>query len=375
MALVTKAQIASALTQRFADRIANQINRTVLLAQLVPVKNDRGQGQNVQWVARFGTAKGAAIADGADVSTFNNDDKVPAVLQFAVHHDAFKLTGLARAVANAAGNPDELSDLFMDEMGDSVERQAKGISEQLYLGDGGTSPQKIHGLTPASGVAAIGDTGVYATIDRSVFPQWQASVLDATAFSAGNTLGSFSYRESEQAVPAGSNQDIPEGIKMMRRLRRDIYTASSKKPDVIVTTPTLHEAYGLAVHKERRWMDQIRTGRGLIQLDAGYNVLEFDGIPMIEDIDCPAGEMLFLNSMELEIRQLPDRADRVNRATGMVQLAGTPDEHLGMGRTKLEARVQPLDVKGDAFPYALYSYLQLANKQCNAHGRITGLTE
>ena len=105
MADITRALIANALTQRFMDRIASTINRTVLLAQIAPVKNDRGQGQNVQWDAKFGTSVGTAIADGADVSTFNNDDKVPAVLQFAVMHDAFKLTGLARAVAAAAGNP------------------------------------------------------------------------------------------------------------------------------------------------------------------------------------------------------------------------------------------------------------------------------
>lgn len=365
MADITKAAVAAALTQRFMDRIASTINRTVLLAQIAPVKNDRGQGQNVQWDAKFGAAVGSAIADGANVATFNNDDKVPAVLQYAVMHDAFKLTGLARAVATAAGNPSDLSDLWLDALGDSVERQAKGISQALYLGDGSTGPQLLHGLTPAAGVSAVGDTGVYATIDRAVRTAWQSSVIDATAFDAGNLTGRFNL------TLAG--QPAPEGIRMMRSAGRAIYEASSEPYDVIVTSPILHEAYGLATHAERRWVDQVRTASGMVKLDQGYQVLEFDGKVMIQDTDCPADEMLFLNTRHMHIQQLPDRADRVNRSMGMVQVAGTADEFLGSGKTKLQARIQPLQIQGDAFPFALYSYLQLCIKSPNRFARISGL--
>lgn len=366
MATIDKALVASALTQRFMDRIASTINRTVLMAQIAPVRNDKGQGQNVQWDAKFGTTVGAAIADGADVTTFNNDDKVPAVLQYAVMHDAFKLTGLARAVAAAAGNPAELSDLWLDALGDSVERQAKGISQQLYLGAGTTGPQLINGLTPASGVAAIGDTGVYATIDRAVRTAWQSTVIDATAFDAvNNPTGRFGLTVT--------GESSPEGIQMMRAAGRGIYEASSEPYDVIVTSPILHEAYGLANHAERRWVDTVRTAAGMVKLDNGYQVLEFDGKVMIQDTDCPADEMLFLNTREMHIQQLPDRVDRVNRAMGNVAVAGTADEFLGRGRTKLQARIQPLDIKGDAFPFALYSYLQLCVKTPNRFARITGL--
>lgn len=365
MATIDKALVAGALTQRFMDRIASAVSRTVLLAQIAPVKNDRGLGQNVQWDVRFGSATGAAIADGADVTVFNNDDKVPAVLQYAVMHNAFKVTGLARAVAIAAGNPADLADLWMDALGDSVEQHAQGISQALYLGAGTTGPQLINGLVPTSGVAAIDDSGVYATIDRAVRTQWQSTVVDATAFDAGNPTGRFNLTLS--------GQPAPEGIRMMRAVSRGIYEASKKPYDVIVTSPILHEAYGLATHAERRWVDQIRTASGMVKLDAGYQVLEFDGKAMIQDTDCPADEMLFLNTSEMHIQQLPDRSDRVNRAMGMIGVSGTEDEFLGSGRTKLQARIQPLDIKGDAFPFALYSYMQLCVKNCNRFGRITGL--
>lgn len=365
MADITKAAVAAALTSRFMDRIASTINRTVLMAQICPVKNDVGQGQNVQWDAKFDGGVGGPIADGANVTVFNDDAKVPAVLQYAVHHDAFKLTGLARAVATAAGNPSALSDLWLDALGDSVERQAKGISQQLYLGTGTVGPQRIHGLSPAAGVAAIGDNGTYATIDRAARATWRSSVIDATAFDAGNATGRFNLTLG--------GQPAPEGIRMMRSAGRSIYEASSTPYDVIVTSPILHEAYGLATHAERRWVDQVRTASGLVKLDAGYQVLEFDGKIMIQDTDCPADEMLFLNTREMHIQQLPDRADRVNRAMGSVGVAGTADEFLGQGKTKLQARIQPLQIQGDAFPFALYSYLQLCIKSPNRFARITGL--
>lgn len=366
MATIDYAAVAAALTSRFRDRISNTVNRTVLMAQLAEVKADRGQGKNVQWDANFGTAVGTAIADGADVSTFNNDDKVPAVLQYAIMHDAFKLTGLARALSAAAGNPSELSDLWMDSLKGSVQRQAKGISQALYLGAGTTGPQLINGLCPASGVAAIGDTGVYAGIDRSARTAWQASVIDATAFDAvNNPTGRFNLTVT--------GQPAPEGIRMMRRASRAIYEASATPYDVIVTSPILHEAYGLAIHAERRWTDTVRTAAGMIKLDQGYQVLEFDGKIMIQDNDCPADEMLFLNSQEMYIQQVPDMVDNVNRAMGMASVTGTEDEFLGSGKTKLAARIQPLSISGDAFPFALYSYLQLVLLNPNRFARITGL--
>lgn len=366
MADINLARVAAALTQRFMDRIASTINRTVLIAQLVPVKNDRGQGQNVQWDAKFGASVGSAIADGADVVTFNDDEKVPAVLQYAVMHDAFKLTGLSRAVAAAAGNPLALADLWMDALGDSVERQAKGIAQQMYLGAGTTGPQLIHGFTPSAGVAAIGDTGVYATIDRAVRTAWQATVIDATTFDAvNNPTGRFNLTVT--------GEPAPEGIKMVRAAQRGIYTASGEQADVIVTSPILHEAYGLSIHQERRWVDQVRTSSGTLKLDAGYQVLEHDGRVIIQDNDCPADEMLFLNTRHCHVQQLPDRSDRVNRAMGMVGLAGTNDVFMGGGRTKLQARIQPLNIKGDAFPFALYSYLQLCVLSPNRFARISGL--
>jgi hypothetical protein len=362
MATVDFAGLNPALASFFADRISGQINRSVTLAQILPVKLDRGQGKNVQFIAKFGTSTGAAVADGANVSTFNNDSKVPGVLQYAIYSDAFKVTGLARAAAAAAGNPAQLADIYMDEMGDSVERLAKIVSQHLWTGNAGASPAQVAGLLAASN-AALGATGTYAGIARGTYAQWASNSIDVTTVLAGgDPLGS---------VPGYDNNKLI--IVALRKLRTAITIASGKMPDVVVMGPALFEKFALAGQQNRRWVDQVRLNGGMIKLDYGLNALDFDGMPVIEDVDCPAGSAVMLNTKEMYIQQLPDSADAVNGALGMAQLAGTPDQINRLdGRTRLSARVQPLAINGDAFPFALYCYLQLVVLQPNCMGQLNG---
>ena len=306
-----------------------------------------GTGKNIQWTVRTGTATPgtAVIADGADVSTFNTDDKDPAVLQYGTYHDAFAITGKAMAAAGAAGNPAELAALLTDDLGDSIERISRAITADVYNGDGSTDT--IHGLF-ASGAPAIGDTGVYAGINRASVAQFQGNVVDATS-------GALTFA-------------------LMRELRRDIYTASGQKPDLWITDPRQHEVYGQLFGAERRYVDQIRRNDGtVIRLDGGYQVLEFDGTAVIEDEQHPAQKMTAINSMHVKMSQLFDSPDALNRAMGLVKLKGTPEEQYGDGSLPMTARLQPLAITGDAFKFALYCYPQLCVKRPNACGFIDNL--
>ncbi len=98
MTTVNLAAIASALQIEFESEIINNINRSAPLLSVMKKKNYRGQ--NITWPVRFGVASAgsaAAVAEGATVSTFNTDTKVPAVLQYAEYQEAFTITGLASA--------------------------------------------------------------------------------------------------------------------------------------------------------------------------------------------------------------------------------------------------------------------------------------
>jgi hypothetical protein len=347
MAMLDFNAISSALATLFEERIVMQINRAVVLANLLPVSP--GTGKNIQWIARFGSAVGSTIADGADVSTYNSDSKVPAVLQFGTYHDAFSISGKARAAAAAAGNPQELVDLFGEEIEESVQRLALKIAQDMYTGTG--AADNINGLLSASGAApAIAATGTYASINRATYGQWAATIMANGG--VGHALS----------------------LSLLREMRRRIYTASGEKPDLIVTDPIQHEAYGNLLGAERRYVQDVYLRGQQIKLDGGYQVLEFDGIPVIEDVNHPTGKVTFLNTRHVHLKQLPSPADGLNGSRGSISLHGTPEEQYGQMATKLSARVQPLAITGDALKFALFCYPQIQVKRPNTCGVIEDLS-
>ncbi len=344
MSLVAMAQIASSLTTIFEEQITSQINRATVLLQVLPV-GPGTTGKNISWNARFGTAVGGARAEGLAVAVLNNDTKVPATLEFGTYDDAFGVTGKAMAAARAARNPEELANLFVDELGDCVERLAKGIAQDLYEGTGATD--HIMGLVYTGG--GIMNTGQYAGIDRGTYPQWQGTVMENGGVGRALTFD------------------------LMREMRRRIYSASGLKPDLIVTTPELHEKYGKLFGQQRRYVQEVRLRGQTISLDGGYQMLEFDGIPVLEDVDCTAESMLFLNTRFVRVVQLADQVDNVNQSMSMIGLAGTPEEQLGQPTAKLTARVNPLGRDGDSYKFQLICYPQLQVRRPNSCGVIIDL--
>lgn len=348
MATVTYSAVQTSLATLFGDTITKAINRSIVFAQIATVR--KGRSHNINWAAKFGLAEAAdpTFNDGADLSTFNNDTRLPATLGYGRYHDAFSVTGFARAVARATGNPAQMADLFGDELVDSVERLARGIARDIYTGTGATN--KVHGMFAT--VPALGDTGTYAGIDRAAQAQWAGSVLDATA------------------APALTHDWI-------RKLIDAIYVKSGKRLDLFLSNSALYERLGLTYGANRRYLQMAQISRAdgqKITLDGGFEALEFDGRPCIKDVQCPGGKFIGLNMREVFIDQLPDTVDDINRATGFAQLKGTEEYQLGPGEMKMSARVQPLATTGDAVKFALISYLQFVNRDPRCSGYIDNLT-
>lgn len=344
MAATDSAAIASALNQRYEDELETQINRASVALQVLPVRP--GVGKNVAWDARVGTSTAAAISDGATVTTFNADTKVPATLDFATYHDAFGVTGRAISMAYNSGGPAGLMNLFEEHLMESAERLASLINQELYTGTGGTGPETIAGLTSK----ALTLTGTYAGILRATYPQWAANVL----------------------ANGGTGRDLT--LQLMRDMRKAVYIASGRKPDLILCDPNQHERYGLLIGQQRRYVQEVQLRGEVIKLDGGYQVLEFDGIPVIEDKDAPAGTMLFLNTRTVAVRFLPDAVQQVMGGTaGERGVDGTEEEQEGVPQARLRARVQPLAVNGDVRNFALYCYPQLQVRRPNANGVLADL--
>lgn len=342
MAILDSAAIAASLGVLFEDDIVSQINRSTPLLQVLPIQPANSGA--IDWNVRVGTGKGGDIAEGADVAAINRDDKVPAHLDYVVYNETFGVTGLARARAAATGNPEALADLYGEELGDATERLAFGIAEDIYIGAAAT---EIVGLLSASG--PLSATGTYANVSRVTYPQWASNVLANGGVGRALTLD------------------------LMRAARRTIYEASGVKPDLIVTTPALHAKYGSLLGNERRYMQDVRLRGQQIVLDGGYQVLEFDGIPVIEDVNCPDNHMLFLNSRSARLRSLPDPMGVDPQGLGMVGLAGSEEEQFGSPAARLRARINHLSTRGDRLEFQLVIYLQLQVRRCNEHADLTDL--
>ena len=332
MTTVNVAALTNVLQKIFANDVTSTINRSAPLLQIMEMR--KAEGQNIQWDVSFGSpaaaAADAAIAEGDDVSVFNNDTDVPAVLTYGTYHDAFEVTGKAVASAMASGNPQQIANLFRYKAMQSAERLAKQITEEIYNGDG--TGERMTGLLQGG----ITDTGTYAGIDRAVRPQW-----------AGNKR---------------ANGGVPRALTfaLMRAASRDALTASGRRPGLLVAGPATHEQYGLLFGQERRYLSEVTVpGGGTIKLDGGYKVLEFDGYPILEDINCPEGKILFLNLDFVRMRYLPQPGTDVTGSGASQEMLPNQMPNAGKTRIQLPARLQPLAINGDKYRFAWYVYPQL----------------
>lgn len=347
MATVNFASVTNVLQKRFERDVVSQIMRASPVLQILSGNIRMGDGQNIQWVPKFGAASagsGAATAEGADIVTFNTDTKDAAALPFGTYSEAFEITGKAMAGALAAGNPETLANLFESELMDAAQRLANAIGGEVYNGNGVS--ERMVGLLGG----AILDTGTYAGLSRITYPQWRGNVY----------------------ANGGTGRDV--SIALMRSTRTGVYKASGWKPDLILGGPSTVDAYGATFGQQRRYVTEIKAPGGApIKLDGGYTALEFDGVPCVEDVGCPEGKLLFINMSQLFIKQLPQPGMNVTRSMGDRPLDAQAEQMRGGGATKLMIRIQPLAVNGDKFRFALYCYPQVQVRRPNAFGILDDL--
>lgn len=341
--------LSDVLATLYRDKIVDQINRACVLPQVLPVRN--GTGKNIAWDVAFTNGSGytnGAVADGATVSVYNSDTKVPAVLQYVTYMEAVSVGGRAQAAAASAGNPMAFANLLGYEVLEASRRLALAISQGFYTGTGASN--QLQGLYSVTGTTygALIATGTYAGIDRATYTEWGCN------------------------VDAGASINRELTLDLMRSMRRTIYTACGQKPDVIITDPIQFEKYARTFGPNRRYLQEVSMRGGKITLEGGFSALDFDGIPVLEDVNHPAGKMSFLNTNYCYISQLP-YADSMSEGGSEMSLAGTAEEQLGAGSIKLGAKLLPLAKVGDARNIELVAYPQIVVERPNTCGSITYL--
>ena len=341
------ANIGPALATLFSDKIANQIMRATVLLKLLPVT--KVVGQNVTWDAEVlasgisPTVNAGVIADGAAVSNYSNDTYAPASLALGIYNDAIQVSGLAVSAAMNTRNPADLENLFGRKLMEASRRVALSINQDLFTG---STSGGIVGLT-----GALLASGTYANVAIGTYPSWASNLI--------------------------LNGSTPRAltIQLMRSMIQEIYTSSGMHPDLIVCNPAQFNEYGLLTQPQRFLSQNVNLRGQTIELDAGFNFLMFDNVPVVQDNSCPAGQMFFLSTSEVAVRVMPVAVpEEYDFETGTLAVSGDPEYQFGDGQTEINCKLNELAMTGDAYNMQLITYLQLEVTRPNSCGILGDLS-
>lgn len=174
--------------------------------------------------------------------------------------------------------------------------------------------------------AIISDTTVFQQIDPATVPVWKSEVKTA----------------------AGAISEL-----MLVRMADRIYT-NGGKTSVIWTTLGVQRAYFSLLTSLKRFV-------GTTKFTGGFSGVAFESasqgeIPMIPDIDCPAGSALFVDEKAITVYD--------NGGYKFMDRSGSMWQQKRTNAGKF-----------DAWEATLYEYSELGCNRRNTHGLISGITE
>lgn len=346
---MTLASINSALGTTFASRLTRVWNRTSVLLQNMTVVPGGGQGggKQVGWDVQLTGATADTFAEGADISSFDNDSEVPATLAWGQYQSKFKLTNKEmNAAYSNIGNATELEKILEERMFDAITAISSKINSDIIVGTGtgtGGNPTII-GL-----LAALLDSGSYAGINPGTSGQeaWVGNVVANGGVGRSLTLDLLSKAEQLQ------------------------YVASGQSSDVLVTTPGVKTKYEGLFNASQR-MNAGANGP-IARMDASSEDLYWRGRQILREKDMSAGYLLGLNSQELELRVLPWAPVPDGTPMTMRQLVSSNGDDAKLLGAMVN--VYPLARTGSAVKFAAEIYCQLKVRRRNQHFMIKDISE
>lgn len=362
MAALVLADIVAAFNLLYMDDMADVIRRDSVLLSLLSVQEDRNQ--SCVWTVKASARNTAKVSTGADVVSgdFSQHERLQASLAWARYEGYAAVDGLAQALA-AANAPGRIGvtldpDVLREEVMDAVDEVAMLLSAHSYTGN--PSSNQISGVD----TMAAGNT--YAGIDKTALAtptDWEASVQTAAA--------------------AALDFDV-----LRTKLIRPFKDATGRLPEFITCDGPTFDKIGLLFGSDRRWVDTVTTasaGTVNLKLAGGFNALEFDGVPIIEDRHATANKLYAWDSRSSSFRQIPNMqsamvpSDRVQAAMKALTGSGFPSdavdrivaERVKSATGRLQPSIHPLAKLGDSERMMVKVYLQLRHKNRKAHSQLT----
>lgn len=340
--------INSALGTTFAKQMVRAWNRTSVLLQEMTIVSGGGQGggKQVGWDVQFSGATAATFAEGADVSSFDNDAEVPATIAWGQYQSKFKLTNkeMNAAFANM-GNATELEKILEERLFDAICAITSKINKDIIVGDGdeGGNPT-IVGL-----IEALDSSGTYATIDKGVKTEW-----------AGIELGN-------------SGTARPLTLDLLAAAEESEYKASGQSPEMLVTTPGVRRKYEGLFNSVQRIMSPNGSGGPIARMDGGSEDLFWRGRPVIRDKDVSTGILMGLRPSNLFLHVLPWAPVEMQPTVVRDLISsngGDLQKNLGAF-----VNIYPLGRTGSAVKFVAEIYCQLRVPRTNEHFIVKDISE
>ena len=349
MAAVSTSDLLSVLATIFEEEVTPQWNRATVLANVLP--KSEGTSRNINVDVEDADGQGAtgytAYTDGTDIASYTDDAIDKASLEYVICQDAIQISDKAIDDAAATGNPGELEDLLRHKVKLAAYRVFSDLNKQLWLGNPAATPAQVSSLLdPAKG--ALLSTGVYAGIDKSSKTLFQSNYLGA-----GGVKRPLTY-------------------DLLRAFKTSIYNACGEDPTIFLSDASQWDRYAALHQNLRQFVTFTRDGIAKQTLDGGVEALAFDGIVWLKDKDCPAGNVVALNTNHTALKFERNQPTRAGER--LVDFDAYPESQAGSpSPMRIPMRITPLAESGLYRRFSLNMRPQLIVRRPNACGVLTDL--
>jgi len=354
----TIASLFASLSQLFAPDLQRQYNRQAVFGSLIDSEVGRGDAKNVAWGVQFSGATAQAVDEGSDVdpSEFATDVPIDAILPWATYRSAFQISEQAiDAAIRSAGSPEALIDIFQERVLNAGTILSSTINGDLFSGTGTSASGKLNIVGIFGG--ALEQSGVYAGLSRSLYSEWQSTVL--------------------------GNSGIARALSfdLLAQLEAQIFSKCGETPDLIITTGGIVRKYDQLFETTRR----IQGSRDLVYSTGPEEAMApqaeqryWRGIPIVRDRNAPAGYLAMVNRNYFKMKYLPHRnpGDAFGYSEGALQgSSGGQGGKTLVTPIKVPYRIVLLGKTGDNVKAEMKTLVQLATTRPNSSGYIKDIAE
>lgn len=330
MAATSVSLITNVLTDVFGNELTSQVLRDVKTLPLISVKTVRG-AQSAFWSAHLSGSTAGTYSEGAAVSTYSQDARLPASLTWGLYHNPFSITSKAMAAAANPLNPSGVRDLIADEAMNAMQALVKHINGALYTGVGNGAINSF--LSGSTGGAPLLPSGSYAGIG-----------------------GLLTNAEWQPVVNQNAGVDHALSEALMTTQMFDMLAISGMRPKSIVMHPSVGAKYAALLSSFQQIIQPGSLG------NIGFSGYSFQGIPIYFDEQATNKCVFFLNTdprfMEIQVLD-PGPA---TPSMGVVPIM--------IGGQVVPIQLHLLGKVGYSYDFSVTCDLQLCVKRRNVQGVI-----